>query len=74
LPIALATLAPSRFRTKALVTLADVWERAAIGPIPGGLVVFAGVLFHAGRAAFAIVTLRVDIAARRERGRLIAMG
>ena len=57
-----------------LATLADVWERAAIGPIPGGLVVFAGVLFHAGWAAFAIVTLRVDIAARRERGRLIAMG
>jgi uncharacterized membrane protein len=31
-----------------LATLADLWEHAAIGPIPGGLVVVAGVLFHGG--------------------------
>ena len=49
-----------------LITLADVWERAAIGPIPGGLVVLAGVLFHGGWVAFALLTLRVEIAARRE--------
>src|SRR6202043_895556 len=36
-----------------LATLADLWERAAIGPIPGGLVVAAGVLFHGGWAVFA---------------------
>ena len=29
-----------------LTTLAEVWQRAAIGPIPGELVVAAGVLFH----------------------------
>jgi uncharacterized membrane protein len=57
-----------------LVTLANLWERAAIGPIPGELVVISGVVFHAGWAAFAIVTHRVEIAARRERGSLIAMG
>jgi len=57
-----------------LITLADVWERAAIGPIPGGLVVLAGVLFHGGWVAFALLTLRVEIAARRERQSLIAMG
>jgi uncharacterized membrane protein len=57
-----------------LITLADVWERAAIGPIPGGLVVLAGVLFHGGWVAFALLTLRVEIAARRERRSLIAMG
>jgi len=57
-----------------LQSLADVWQRAAIGPISGGWVVAAGVLFHVGWAAFALVTLRIEIAARRDRRSLIAMG
>jgi uncharacterized membrane protein len=57
-----------------LTSLAELWERAAIGPIPGGLVVAAGVLFHGGWALFAFATLRIETAARRERGSLIAMG
>jgi uncharacterized membrane protein len=57
-----------------LTTLSEVWERAAIGPIPGGLVVAAGVLFHASWAVFALVTYRIEIANRRERRSLIAMG
>jgi uncharacterized membrane protein len=57
-----------------LATLADVWERAAIGPIPGGLVVAAGVVFHGGWAIFALITYRIEIASRRERRTLIAMG
>ena len=57
-----------------LTSLADVWERAAIGPIPGGAVVAAGVLFHAGWATFALVTLRVEIVSRRMRGSRTAMG
>jgi len=57
-----------------LTTLAELWERAAIGPIPGGLVIAAGVLFHGGWAVFALITLRIEIAARRERRSLIAMG
>jgi len=57
-----------------LVSLADLWERAAIGPIPGGLVIMAGVLFHGGWALFAFVTLRMELVARRERKSLIAMG
>jgi uncharacterized membrane protein len=58
----------------ALATIGDVWERAAIGPIPGGLVVVAGLLFHGSWAVFAFVTYRIEIAARRERKSLIAMG
>ncbi len=58
----------------ALAGLADLWDRAAIGPIPGGLVVVAGVFFHAGWAAFALVTLRIEITTRRDRRSLIAMG
>ena len=58
----------------ALVSLADVWERAAIGPIPGGLVVAAGVLFHGGWVAFALATLRIEMATRSQRQSIISMG
>jgi uncharacterized membrane protein len=57
-----------------LTTLAELWERAAIGPIPGGVVVAAGVLFHGGWALFALITFRMELASRRERRSLIAMG
>ena len=57
-----------------LTTLADLWGRAAIGPIPGGLVVVAGVLFHGAWVVLALVTYRIEIASRRERRSLIAMG
>jgi uncharacterized membrane protein len=57
-----------------LVTLADLWERAAIGPIPGALVVIAGVLFHAGWAVLAFATLRIEIVARHQRQSRTAMG
>jgi uncharacterized membrane protein len=58
----------------ALTSLAEVWDRAAIGPIPGGLVVAAGVLFHSGWLLFALVTYRIELASRHERRSLIAMG
>jgi len=58
----------------ALTTLADLWERAAIGPLPGTIVVGAGVLFHGGWAVFALATYRTEVASRRERKSLIAMG
>jgi uncharacterized membrane protein len=57
-----------------LTTLAGIWDRAAIGPIPGTLVIMAGVLFHASWAVFALVTYRIEVASRRERRSLIAMG
>ena len=57
-----------------LITLTDLWERAAIGPIPGGLVVAAGVFFHGGWALFALATWRIEIAARAKRQSIISMG
>jgi uncharacterized membrane protein len=57
-----------------MASFAELWDRAAIGPIPGGVVVAAGVLFHGGWAVFALVTFRIEITARRERRSLIAMG
>jgi uncharacterized membrane protein len=43
----------------------ELWARAAIGPAPGQLVLLAGLAFHGGWAAVALLTLR----ARRGRGR-----
>lgn len=57
-----------------MTALAEIWERAAIGPIPGTLVVVAGVIFHSSWAVFAYATWRVEVADRRERKSLIAMG
>ncbi len=57
-----------------LITLAQIGQRAAIGPIPGGLVVAAGILFHSSWAVFGLVTLRVEAVVRRERRRPIAVG
>jgi len=44
----------------ALTGTAELWQRAAIGPIPGTLVVAAGVLFHGGWAVFGALTLYRD--------------
>ena len=57
-----------------LISTAQVWERAAIGPVPGMTVVLAGLLFHCGWALFAIITYRREVVCRKERGNLIAMG
>lgn len=57
-----------------MTTLAEVWERAAIGPIPGTLVVLAGVIFHTSWVIFAYATWRIELADRRGRRSLIAMG
>lgn len=57
-----------------MTAFSEVWERAAIGPIPGTLVVLAGVIFHSSWAIFAYWTWRIERADRRERRSLIAMG
>jgi uncharacterized membrane protein len=49
----------------ALTNLAELWARAAVGPISGLLVVAAGVLFHGSWACFAAWTFYRD---RRQRG------
>lgn len=48
-----------------LVALADLPGRAAVGPIPGWLVILAGVLFHGGLTVFALLTLRLQTRRRR---------
>jgi uncharacterized membrane protein len=48
-------------------------DRAAIGPLPGIFVVFAGVAFHGAWVIVAIVTLQIE-RRRRSARRLIAIG
>ena len=43
----------------------ELWERAAIGAVPGQLVLLSGFLFHGGLVVFAIVTLKGQRAAGR---------
>lgn len=54
--------------------LHDFTERAAVGPIPGELVMAAGFVFHGGWIVFALVTWREDLRIRRERHSQVAMG
>jgi uncharacterized membrane protein len=50
-----------------MTSLHDFVVRAAIGPVPGQLVITAGLLFHGGWLIFAIVTYRLDQLHRRRR-------
>jgi hypothetical protein len=47
--------------------LDDVWMRATIGPVPGQLVLLAGLIFHSIWLMIAVVTLRSRRGAGRER-------
>lgn len=50
-----------------LTDLTEAFARAAIGPIPGWIVMLAGVIFHTGWIVFAIVTWRLDQLYRERR-------
>jgi uncharacterized membrane protein len=41
-----------------IASIADVWDRAALGPVPGELVLLAGLAFHGTWLTIAITTLR----------------
>jgi uncharacterized membrane protein len=45
-------------------TFGDLVSRAAIGPIPGEVVLLCGVCFHSGWMIFAFVTWRIDMRLR----------
>ena len=48
----------------------QLWERAAIGPIPGEVVLIIGFLFHASLIVLALLTLKGQLAAGRGNGAL----
>jgi uncharacterized membrane protein len=41
-----------------IASIGQLWDRAAIGPIPGQIVLLAGLVFHATWLTVAVVTLR----------------
>jgi uncharacterized membrane protein len=57
-----------------LTSLSELWARAAVGPVDGHVLVFAGVLFHLSWMVFAYVTFRIDQRSWRLRQSLIAIG
>jgi uncharacterized membrane protein len=50
-----------------ITSLDELWARAAIGPIPGQVVLFCGCLFHGSWAAIAVITAKSRRGADRER-------
>jgi uncharacterized membrane protein len=58
----------------ALHSAAELWQRAAIGPLPGQAVVLMGVLFHASWVAFALGTRRIEQRTKGKRQSVISMG
>jgi uncharacterized membrane protein len=48
-------------------TIDEVWQRATIGPVPGQLVLLAGLVFHAGWMVIAFITYRSRRGADRPR-------
>jgi len=57
-----------------LKTASELWARAAVGPVPGEVLVTAGLLFHLSWIVFAYVTRRLDVRSWRTRQSLIAVG
>lgn len=57
-----------------LQSFEELFQRATIGPIPGGWVLTLGVIFHGAWVLFAIWTYRQDANDRKERRSRVAMG
>ncbi len=58
----------------ALASADEFWARAAVGPVPGSVVIAAGACYNLGWVVFALVTWRADMRDLRERRRRLAMG
>jgi uncharacterized membrane protein len=62
---AVSYLAKICIHPTAVTSLEHLYERAAIGPVPGEVVLIIGFLFHFGLVVLAILTLRRQLAAGR---------
>jgi uncharacterized membrane protein len=57
-----------------LTSWADLWERTAVGPIPGQIMIVAGILYTSAWIVFALVTLHLDRKSRASTSSATAMG
>jgi len=55
-------------------TWGDVWERAAVGPIPGRVMVLGGILFYGALLVLGLVTRHLDRSKHKGRRASVAMG
>jgi len=51
-----------------LASLSDLWERTAVGPVPGQIVLIVGAVFYLGLFAIAVITFRPLNRVRRDPG------
>ena len=51
-----------------LASLGDLWERTAVGPVPGHIVLIVGAVFYLGLFAIAVITFRPLNRVRRDPG------
>ena len=70
---ALAYFGKLAIHPRSVTSLEEFLDRAAIGPVPGWLVVLAGVIFHGTWIVIALVTLQVERRHRSSR-KLISIG
>jgi uncharacterized membrane protein len=57
---ALAYVGKIAIHPTAVSSFAEFVDRASIGPIPGAVILFAGLLFNGSWIAFALITYRID--------------
>ena len=57
-----------------IATLEHLWERTAVGPLPGELMVVCGALFYGGIVALAVITYILDRTKHKDRHAPVAMG
>ena len=57
---ALAYFGKLAIHPRSVTSVAELFDRAAIGPLPGWCVVLAGVVFHGTWIAIAVVTLQIE--------------
>jgi uncharacterized membrane protein len=57
-----------------IASWADLWDRTAVGPIRGEVMIVAGILYTGGWIAFALVTLYLDRQRHRTTSSTTAMG
>jgi uncharacterized membrane protein len=58
----------------AMASLADLLQRAEIGPVPGAVVLLGGLVFNAGWILFALITLHADRTRHRQHPSRMTMG
>ncbi len=58
----------------AISGLDELWKRAAVGPVPGQLIIAGGIIYISTWCAIAVISYRADLLRRSKRTENVAMG